>query len=126
MSIDDVEKTDGNITCVDTAIDDDGGLRFVRYDVGKPTFDLVAGLYRELGDVNTVLKFGERKYSRDGWKHGVDLCSRIRNVNAALRHIFKYLGGERLDEESGLPHLAHAITNLLFALYAENEETRSS
>ena len=37
-------------------------------------------------------------------------------INAALRHINAYLQGEDIDDETGLPHLAHAIVRLFIAM----------
>jgi hypothetical protein len=38
---------------------------------------------------------------------------------AAVRHITSYLQGVKSDDESGNPHLAHAISNLLMILDLE-------
>jgi len=32
---------------------------------------------------------------------------------AVMRHMMKFNGGEELDDESGLPHLAHALATLM-------------
>ena len=36
-----------------------------------------------------------------------------RDASAAARHVVAYLAGETKDPESGLPHLAHAVTCLM-------------
>ena len=38
---------------------------------------------------------------------------------SAMRHLLKWAGGEDLDDESGLSHLDHAITNLAFLVAYE-------
>lgn len=36
---------------------------------------------------------------------------------AAMRHLAARAEGVLVDEESGLPHLAHAVCSLLFAMH---------
>lgn len=55
----------------------------------------------------------EGKYERNNWtRGGIPVSS---SVDAALRHITQFNCGETLDD-SGKPHLAHAIANLMMAL----------
>lgn len=83
-----------------------------KHDDGKPRCDLLppAALLR----VADVLGFGARKYAPHAWREVPD--GHRRYLAAALRHVFARMRGERLDPESGLPHLAHAACCLLFAL----------
>lgn len=90
---------------------------FVKLDTGKPSFEFVYSFDRELGGVNNCLQYGAAKYERDNWKLGSSRESIERNLSAACRHVFAHGRGETLDEESGLPHLHHAITDLLFCAY---------
>lgn len=62
--------------------------------------------------VMKVLEFGALKYSPNNWKTLSDLENRY--LNAALRHIIDDIEGERLDDESGLDSLDHAICDLMF------------
>lgn len=64
-----------------------------------------------------VLNFGAAKYAPHNWQK-VDNATE-RYYDAALRHLFAWRKGERLDAETGLPHLAHACTCLLFVLWHE-------
>ncbi len=66
-----------------------------------------------LEDLAKVLEFGAKKYTRDGWKKGMpySVC-----MDSCLRHVFALRKGEWLDKESGLPHAAHAMCNLVFIL----------
>ena len=59
-------------------------------------------------DVGT---YGAAKYSPDGWLSVPD--GKRRYAEAAVRHRLKELAGEELDPESGLPHAAHYLWNLL-------------
>ena len=59
--------------------------------------------------------FGAAKYSEGNWK-GVEP---VRYKDAAMRHLVAYMNGEKNDEESGLPHLAHLACCVLFLLWQE-------
>ncbi len=81
-----------------------------KFDDEKPRWDLLP--WRALGDVSAVLTYGARKYASDNWRYVEGW--RWRYHSAALRHIAAWALGERLDPESRLPHLAHALCCLLF------------
>lgn len=87
----------------------------MKYDTGKPRMDLVLhGFPHSLRTLGVILGFGAEKYAADSWKsvpHGV-----ARYEAAALRHWLAHVEGEVLDPESGQPHLAHTICNLLFVM----------
>lgn len=88
-----------------------------KHDTDKPMLSLINRTAME--SEAEVLMFGLKKYGRNNWKLGMQ-HSRI--LDAVLRHIFKYLDGEKLDDESGLNHLAHARAGLGFILhYIENK-----
>ncbi len=76
----------------------------------RPLLLPVFGLYA----VIAVLEYGAKKYEADGWRRVDNAESRY--LNAAMRHLLSRLAGEKLDPESGLPHLAHAVCCLLFVL----------
>lgn len=83
-------------------------MPFMKDDASKPQLAYLPS--RALEDVARVMDYGAAKYDRDNWRK----CSQpLRMASAALRHIFARLRGERIDPESGLPHLAHAATCLL-------------
>ena len=84
----------------------------VKYDGEKPELYLLPP--RALNEVGKVLTVGARKYSPNNWKQLDQLQERY--TSAALRHIFAHMQGERLDPETGLDHLAHAMCCLLFKL----------
>ena len=86
----------------------------LRYDGEKPGFEFLE--WEELSQVNEVFRFGAKKYAPHNWKKGMDWH---RCVNSCLRHLFKWFRGERYDEESGLPHLAHAAWNILALMWYE-------
>jgi hypothetical protein len=88
----------------------------VKHDAEKPRWDLLP-----LGAVSAVvdvLTYGARKYAPDNWRLVPD--TRARYFAAAMRHVVAWKRGERLDAESGLPHLAHAACCLLFILEVDD------
>ena len=86
----------------------EAGLKF---DGGKAPLSLLDAYALE--QTAQVLAFGAQKYAAHNWRGGI-ASSRL--TDAALRHMWAYVDGEDLDPESGLPHLAHAMCCLMFAL----------
>jgi hypothetical protein len=84
----------------------------VKADLDKPRWDLLPFVATAV--VVDVLTYGARKYSPDNWRHVPD--ARRRYFAAAMRHLVAWFAGERVDPESGRPHLAHATCCLLFLL----------
>ena len=81
-------------------------------DQGKPRFDLIPPLAERC--VAEVLQYGATKYAPDNWRKVPN--AQARYFAAARRHLNAYQAGEKTDSESGINHLAHAITSLMFAL----------
>jgi hypothetical protein len=79
-------------------------------DQGKPRLDLIPP--KALIDLGKVLAYGAEKYGDDNWRKVKD--GENRYYAAALRHLLAWRSGEMLDPDSGLPHLSHAMTCLLF------------
>lgn len=87
-------------------------------DAGKPRPALMAT--GALIELSKVLQYGANKYDDDNWRHGM----RWRRVaDAGLRHLLAWLGGEKMDPETGLPHLAHCMCNIMFLLEYELTNT---
>lgn len=85
----------------------------VKFDGEKSRWDLLPlGPMRSVVD---VLGFGVRKYAVDNWQHVKD--PQRRYFAATVRHLVDWKLGEKLDPESGLPHLAHAVCCVLFLLW---------
>lgn len=83
-----------------------------KQDDGKPLWNLLP--WKAVGLVVDVLTYGAKKYSPDNWRDVPE--GKERYLSAALRHLSAYAQGEDIDAESGLPHLAHAATCILFML----------
>ena len=81
-------------------------------DKGKPRMDLLPP--KALLEVGEVLAHGAQKYGENNWRLVEN--AKERYLAAALRHVFQWRAGEELDPESGLSHLAHAATNLIFMM----------
>jgi hypothetical protein len=99
---------------------DNDQVEGVKHDKAKRDWALVP--WREMGQVVDVLDLGCRKYSADNWMH-VPGAER-RYFAAAMRHLTARRTGEINDPETKLPHLAHCICCLLFALWLDNQKRR--
>ena len=83
-----------------------------KHDQTKPRFSLIP--HQALWQVVAVLEFGAKKYGAENWR-GVE-NARERYFNACHRHLNAWWQGESVDDESGLPHLAHAVCCLIFLM----------
>lgn len=89
-------------------------LKALKYDDMKPRYDLVPP--HAMAQVVDVLTYGASKYADRNYEAGMEI-SRI--FAATQRHLSAYWRGQDLDEESALPHIAHAITDLMILLEVE-------
>lgn len=98
----------------------------IKADAGKPRLSLVPT--EIINQIARVREYGINKYPNGGpnnWKK-VELD---RYRDAAYRHLLAYIANPKeVDEESGLPHLAHLACNVAFlceleALQKESSET---
>ena len=83
----------------------------IKKDEGKPMLHLVEPIYLEA--LAVVREFGNKKYGSDNWKEGKGL-DQLRLYDSLMRHLLAYIKGEDIDQESGLPHLAHVGVNNMF------------
>ena len=94
----------------------------VKADGEKPDMSLIPPAALEL--TAAVLTYGARKYAPDNWKK----VEGRRYIAALLRHVCREMrdpGG--VDEETGLPHVAHIGANaaILCGLYDEAKKGES-
>jgi hypothetical protein len=94
--------------------DGEGGAGF-KLDLDKAPWWLFP--WDAASQVVRVLDYGRKKYAPDNWRKVPD--ARTRYFEAGLRHLLDWKRGERLDPESGLPHLGHAACCVLFILALE-------
>lgn len=85
-----------------------------KFDTDKVDVGLLSSI--AVIEIARVMTFGKRKYDAHNWRKGIQYS---RLLSAALRHIFAYLGGESIDLESGISHLAHACCCLMMILEFE-------
>ena len=58
-----------------------------------------------------VMGFGTVKYYAGKWL--AEPTSTSKRLGSAMRHVLKHLSGEKIDPESGQPHICHAIVQLM-------------
>jgi hypothetical protein len=85
----------------------------IKFDFNKPRWDLIP--FGPLEEVAKVLEFGARKYAPDNWQKVEG--GRWRYLRAGFGHLARRARGETNDDESGLPHLAHAVCCCLFLMW---------
>lgn len=87
-------------------------MTLIKHDEGKTRLGLIAPDFLEV--VGRVLTYGAKvKYKDWNWAQGTKWS---RFYDSALRHINAWGSGETLDDETGLPHLAHAACCLMFLI----------
>ena len=102
-----------------TIVEKPGGLK---YDDGKLQYGLIPPIATK--SLAQVLTFGAAKYAPNSWQTVQD--GERRYLDALYRHLEAYRTGESTDSESGLSHLAHAITNVAFLLHFEQEKATNA
>lgn len=86
-----------------------------RYIAGKADLSLIP--LATLEDEARVWMYGTGKYKAFNWMKGMPWSVPLA---CALRHLAAFQAGEDIDEESGQPHLAHAMCNLrMLTLYSK-------
>lgn len=87
-----------------------------KFDQEKTQYHLMPLNALEL--INRVLMHGANKYGANNWQQVEGW--EYRYYNAALRHLLQWQAGEKVDAESGISHLAHAICSLMFLIEKES------
>jgi hypothetical protein len=90
----------------------------VKLDQGKLQLSLIP--HEAIIGLGEVFTFGAEKYTPHGWKTVPD--AKKRYEDAMLRHYYSHKAGEENDSESGLSHLKHMLTNMVFLIYLEENE----
>ena len=85
-----------------------------KFDNQKNRWDLMP--FRALDLVARIMTYGAQKYGDRNWESGLSEEFATRQLAAAFRHLQSHMIGVKFDAESGLPHLAHAATDVLMAL----------
>ena len=85
-----------------------------RYNDDKTRYDLVP--LSSLKQAADVMAYGEKKYAAWNWAKGMEWSI---PYACLMRHLDAWYRGEDLDPESGLPHLGHAMSNLIMLCHYE-------
>ena len=95
----------------------DEGLKF---DEAKLRYDLIPPIATKA--LAEVLSFGAKKYKPNNWQLVSD--GEARYTAALMRHFEAYRTGEDLDQESGMSHLSHVLTNAAFLLHLQDKRLK--
>ena len=87
-------------------------MQGIKYDDGKAPMNLLDRYALE--QLASVLAHGAVKYAPENWRGGIHYS---RLIAATLRHMMAVSDGEDYDQESQLPHAAHAMCSLMFLLW---------
>ena len=90
----------------------------IKHDTGKLKWSLLP--IAPLKEVVKVYMFGAEKYGEGNWQKLEN--PKVRYYDAAMRHLLDWKDGEKINEESGLSHLAHVIWNIIAILWFELRE----
>lgn len=83
-----------------------GGLK---HEGGKIRTDLLPP--EAIESIAEGLTYGASKYADRNWEKGLPYQTIIGSI---LRHLLSIMHGDDIDNESGLPHHVHLITNAAF------------
>lgn len=61
---------------------------------------------------------GAEKYGPFNWREEGKKVQLMTYISASLRHLYMYLDGEEVAQDSGLCHLGHAASGILIAIDA--------
>ena len=89
---------------------------FLKFDSGKLQYSLIPTSATLA--LAQVLTYGAKKYKPNNWQQVDDTT---RYVDALYRHLEAWRSGELTDSESGLSHLAHAMTNIVFLNHLQGQ-----
>jgi len=84
-----------------------------RFNSGKPNWGLIP--FKAVEPIIQVMMKGAEKYAPYNWQNG----DAEQNFQSLMRHLVSWQSGEKIDQESGLTHLAHAGCNIIFMLWHE-------
>lgn len=84
----------------------------MKFDTDKLSYSLLPRA--ALAWTTAVLTYGAIKYARGNWEHVEQWDERY--YDALIRHLEAWRAGEYFDEETSLPHLAHAACCVVFLL----------
>lgn len=90
----------------------------LKFDENKLRWDLLP--YDVIEECVKILTFGAKKYGPNNWQ----MVETKRYIAALMRHLVAHFKGEKYDDESGLLHLSHALTNIVFLIWKEKHQKK--
>lgn len=99
-----------------------------KYDAGKAPMGqgFLAYFPNGAAEVADISAYGSKKYDTPyadkGWLRVEGAAGRY--LDALVRHVTAYAGGETIDSESGKRHMAHAAWNALALLELVKKENK--
>ena len=90
----------------------------IKHDSDKTRYDLIDWPFVE-GMAN-VMTANVGKHEDDTWKSIEPF--RQKHFSALMRHVVKWMCGEKLDAETGMSHLYHAACRLMFLAWGDQKE----
>jgi len=91
-----------------------------KHDHDKDRWDLLPWDISQ--DIVKVLTYGSKKYTPDNWKKVKPFKDRY--FAACMRHLSAWRNGEIINNETKMPHLTHAITNLIFLIWKDKHDAK--
>jgi hypothetical protein len=86
----------------------------MKEDTQKPNVSLLP--VTPLITAAKCLTFGAKKYGQNNWKKDLHNVAYSRTYSSIQRHLMAYWDGVDFDEETGLSHLAHAMSQIMILL----------
>lgn len=86
----------------------------LRYNTGKPQMSNIPPEF--LLEMAKVMTMGAEKYGKNNWKLGNKMSV---PYDSLKRHLYSFVMGETIDDESKCHHLAHLAVNAMFMWYYE-------
>jgi len=91
----------------------------MKFDTGKSAIHLIPP--ECILAIGEVFAMGAKKYGENNWRHDTGRTTYGRTYASIQRHLLADRMGEDLDSESGLPHLAHAMTQLCILMIQKKQ-----
>jgi hypothetical protein len=86
----------------------------LRLNTNKPKLSYILLFPHVLQALARIMEFGGIKYEDGNWKLGGKPDQEYQD--SGMRHLTKWINGEKFDEDSGCSHLGHAIWNFMALL----------
>jgi hypothetical protein len=96
---------------------DDGEFKY-KNDQGKDRWDLLP--FNAIEDAVKAITHGANKYGVLSWQKLEN--PRNRYFAALMRHLMAWRDNELTDPETGISHIGHAIANLVFMDWFDNND----